>query len=46
MLGQAPIVAHNLQYVLVNLVLLWLTDLNRYSVDGLLARKLTAGFTG
>src|SRR6267143_5985944 len=46
MLGQAPIVAHNLQYVLVNFVLLWFVDMNRYSVDGLLARKPAAGFTG
>ena len=46
MLGQAPTVAHNLQYVLVNFVLLWLVDVNRYSVDGLLARKPAAGFTG
>src|SRR3989440_9153089 len=45
-LGQAPTVAHNLQYVLMNFVLLWLVDLNRYSVDGLLARKPAAGFTG
>jgi thiosulfate dehydrogenase (quinone) large subunit len=44
-LGQAPTVAHNLQFVLVNFVLLWLVDLNRYSVDGLLARKPAAGFT-
>ena len=46
MLGQAPTVAHNLQYVLVNFLLLWLVDLNRFSVDGLLARKSAAGFTG
>ena len=45
-LGQAPTVAHNLQYVLLNFVLLWFVDLNRYSVDGLLARKPAAGFTG
>src|SRR6266480_3407147 len=45
MLGQAQTVAHNLQYVLVNFVLLWFVDLNRYSVDGLLARKPAAGFT-
>ena len=45
MLGQAPTVAHNLQFVLVNFVLLWFVDLNRYSVDGLLARKPAAGFT-
>src|SRR5712691_4301087 len=44
-LGQAPTVAHNLQYVLVNFVLLWFVDLNRYSVDGLLERKPAAGFT-
>ena len=46
MLGQAPTVAHNLQYVLVNFLLLWFVDLNRYSVDGLLVRKPAAGFTG
>ena len=46
LLGQAPTVAHNLQYVLVNFLLLWFVDLNRYSVDGLLARKPAAGFTG
>src|SRR5438552_16797939 len=45
-LGQAPTVAHNLQCVLLNFVLLWLVDLNRYSVDGLLARKPAAGFNG
>jgi len=45
MLGQAPTVAQNLQYVLVNFVLLWLVDLNRYSLDGLLERKPAAGFT-
>ena len=45
MLGQAPTVAHNLQFVLVNFVLLWFVDLNRYSVDGLLGRKPAAGFT-
>ena len=45
-LGQAPTVAHNLQYVLLNFLLLLLVDLNRYSVDGLLARKPAAGFNG
>ena len=45
-LGQAPTVAHNLQYVLLNFLLLWLVDLNRYSVDGILARKPAAGFKG
>jgi thiosulfate dehydrogenase [quinone] large subunit len=44
-LGQAPTVAHNLQYVLVNFVLLWLVDLNRYSVDSLFKRRVPAGFT-
>src|SRR5437588_4532043 len=46
MFGQAPTVAHNLQYVLLNFLLLWLVDLNRYSVDGILARKPAAGFKG
>ena len=45
MLGQAPTVAHNLQYGLVNFVLLWLVDLNRYSLDSFLRRKTAAGFT-
>jgi thiosulfate dehydrogenase [quinone] large subunit len=44
MLGQAPTVAHNLQYGLVNFVLLWLVDLNRYSLDSLFRRKTAAGF--
>jgi thiosulfate dehydrogenase (quinone) large subunit len=39
MLGDAPTVSHNLQYALVNFVLLWFVDLNRYSIDGLLNRK-------
>ena len=37
-LGQAPIVAHNLQYALVNFVLLWFSDLNGYSLDRLIHR--------
>src|SRR5438093_12516628 len=45
MLGEAPTVAHNLQYALVNFVLLWLVDLNRYSVDTLLTGHAPAGFT-
>jgi thiosulfate dehydrogenase [quinone] large subunit len=45
MLGDAPTVAHNLQYALVNFVLLWLVDLNRFSVDSLLRRRTTAEFT-
>jgi len=45
MLGDAPTVAHNLQYALVNFALLWLVDLNRYSVDSMLVRKSPVGFT-
>ena len=44
-LGQAPIVAHNLQYILVNFVLLWFVDMNRYSLDSLFWRPSVAGFT-
>jgi uncharacterized membrane protein YphA (DoxX/SURF4 family) len=44
-LGQAPAVAHNLQYVLVNFALLWFVDLNRLSIDSLFSRKASAGFT-
>jgi thiosulfate dehydrogenase [quinone] large subunit len=45
MLGDFPTVAHNTQYALVNFVLLWFADLNRYSVDGLRQRNTPAGFT-
>jgi hypothetical protein len=45
MLGDAPTVAHNLQYAMVNFVLLWLVDLNRYSLDGQFNRRPAAGFT-
>jgi len=45
MLGDAGTVAHNLQYALVNFVLLWLVDLNRYSLDGVFWRRAPAGFT-
>jgi thiosulfate dehydrogenase [quinone] large subunit len=34
-LGDASTVAHNVQYALVNFVLLWFADLNRYSLDSL-----------
>jgi len=44
MLGDAPLVAHNLQYALVNFVLLWAVDLNRYSLDSLFGHKTEAGF--
>jgi thiosulfate dehydrogenase [quinone] large subunit len=43
-LGDPSTVAHNLQYALINFVLLWLVDLNRCSIDGLLRRKSLAGF--
>jgi thiosulfate dehydrogenase [quinone] large subunit len=39
MLGDAPTVAHNLQYALVNFVLLWLADYNGFSIDRLRRRK-------
>ncbi len=45
MLGQAPIVAHNLQYVLINFVLLWFVEMNTYSVDRLFGKRMPAGFT-
>ena len=45
MLGDAPTVAHNLQYAMVNFVLLWLVDLNRYCLDGMFNRRPAAGFT-
>jgi thiosulfate dehydrogenase (quinone) large subunit len=45
MLGDAPSVAHNLQYAAVNFFLLWLLELNRYSLDEIFARKTPAGFT-
>ncbi len=44
-LGDASTVAHNVQYALVNFVLLWLVDLNRYSIDGLMRNKPPVGFT-
>jgi thiosulfate dehydrogenase [quinone] large subunit len=44
-LGDPPTVAHNLQYALVNFVLLWFVDHNRYSLDTLLFRRTPAGFT-
>src|ERR671938_176811 len=35
MLGDAPTVAHNMQYALVKFVLLWFADYNGYSIDRL-----------
>ena len=44
-LGQAPIVAHNLQYILINFVLLWLVELNKFSLDSVFNRNRPAGNT-
>jgi len=44
-LGDTPTVAHNLQYALVNFVLLWLVDLNLYSLDALFGGRNPVGFT-
>jgi thiosulfate dehydrogenase (quinone) large subunit len=43
MLGDAPTVAHNVQYALVNFVLLWFADHNGYSLDRLRRPKPLAG---
>jgi thiosulfate dehydrogenase (quinone) large subunit len=44
-LGQAPTVAHNLQFVIINFVLLWFVEFNGFSLDALLWKKPAAGFT-
>ena len=44
-LGQAPTVAHNLQYVLLNFVLLWFVDFNSISIDSLIRKTPAVGFT-
>jgi thiosulfate dehydrogenase [quinone] large subunit len=44
-LGQAPTVAHNLQYVLLNFVLLWVVDFNSISIDSLIGKRPAVGFT-
>src|SRR6184192_1426826 len=44
-IGQAPIVAHNLQYVLLNFVLLWVGDFNSISIDSLISKRPAVGFT-
>ena len=44
MLGQAPTAAHNLQYVLVNFVLLWFVEMNTYSLDSLFWKRVPVGF--
>ena len=45
MINDSPTIAHNVQYGLVNFALLWLSDLNRYSLDSLFGRHPTLGFT-
>ena len=44
-LGQAQIVSHTLQYVLLNFVLLWFVDFNSISIDSLIRKRPAAGFT-
>ena len=44
-LGQAPTVAHNLQFVIINFLLLWFVEFNGFSLDTRLWRKPAAGFT-
>jgi thiosulfate dehydrogenase [quinone] large subunit len=44
-LGESQIAAHNLQYALINFVLLWFVDVNRYSLDSVFGRRTAAGFT-
>lgn len=39
MLNDFPTVAHNVQYGLVNFVLLWASEYNRYSVDRVVHRQ-------
>ena len=41
MLGDFPTVAHNVQYGLVNFVLLWLGDLDRFSIDHMRTRGVS-----
>ena len=45
MLNDFPTVAHNAQYALVNFALLWLSDLNRYSLDSLFGHKSPSDFS-
>jgi thiosulfate dehydrogenase [quinone] large subunit len=44
-LGDAATVAHNLQYVLINFILLWFVEFNRYSIDALYRRRTSASLT-
>ena len=43
MLGDAPTVAHNVQYALVNFVLLYFADYNGYSLDRLRRPRPSVG---
>jgi thiosulfate dehydrogenase (quinone) large subunit len=45
MLADFGTVAHNAQYALLNFVLLWFLDINRYSLDVLISRKPPVGVT-
>lgn len=45
MLGDFPTAAHNVQYAFVNFALLWLSDLNRYSLDSLFGHKSAPSFS-
>jgi thiosulfate dehydrogenase (quinone) large subunit len=44
-LGDSATAAHNLQYALINFVLLWFADLNRYSLDAVFGRRTPAAPT-
>ena len=45
MLNDFPTAAHNVQYALVNFALLWLSDLNRYSLDSLFRHRDRSSFS-
>ncbi len=45
MLNDYPTAAHNVQYALVNFALLWLSDLNHYSLDSLFWQKSASSFS-
>jgi thiosulfate dehydrogenase [quinone] large subunit len=45
MLNDFPTMAHNAQYALVSFALLWLSDLNHYSLDSLFGHKSPSGFS-
>ncbi|MFN2532334.1 MAG: YceI family protein [Pyrinomonadaceae bacterium] len=45
MLGDAPTIAHNVQYALINFVLLWFVEFNAFSLDRLLGRTARMAIT-